>query len=117
VLQNESVSHRVLCGKGVKSRSTREVVAAKRGFILPPPGCFAATRARRRLRPVDIVGRLPAGDADPVKVASGRTVVVFNIRGIRYRLVAAIHYNRQIVYTLRFMTHAEYSKNRWKDAL
>lgn len=55
--------------------------------------------------------------ADPVEVASGRTVVVFNIRGNRYRLVAAIHYNRQIVYTLRFMTHAEYSKERWKDTL
>jgi mRNA interferase HigB len=55
--------------------------------------------------------------ADPVVVASGRTVVVFNVRGNRYRLVTAIHYNRQIVYTLRFMTHAEYSKDRWKDTL
>jgi mRNA interferase HigB len=55
--------------------------------------------------------------ADPVKVASGRIVVVFNIRGNRYRLVAAIHYNRQVIYTLRFMTHAEYSKNRWRDTL
>jgi mRNA interferase HigB len=55
--------------------------------------------------------------ADAVTVASGRTVVVFNIRGNRYRLVTAIHYNRQLVYTLRFMTHAEYSKNRWKDML
>jgi mRNA interferase HigB len=55
--------------------------------------------------------------ADPVAVASGRTVVVFNIRGNRYRLVTAIHYNRQIIYTLRFLTHAEYSKNRWKDSL
>mgnify|MGYP001361057730 CR=1 FL=1 len=55
--------------------------------------------------------------ADPVNVASRRTVVVFNIRGNRYRLVTAIHYNRQIIYTLRFMTHAEYSKDRWKDAL
>ena len=53
----------------------------------------------------------------PVAVASGRTVVVFNVRGNRYRLVTAIHYNRQIIYTLRFMTHAEYSKNRWKDTL
>lgn len=55
--------------------------------------------------------------ADPVVVASGRTIVVFNIRGNRYRLVTAVHYNRQIIYTLRFMTHAEYSKNRWKDTL
>jgi mRNA interferase HigB len=55
--------------------------------------------------------------ADTVNVANGRTVVVFNIRGNRYRLITAIHYNRQIIYTLRFMTHAEYSKDRWKDTL
>jgi mRNA interferase HigB len=55
--------------------------------------------------------------ADPVAVASGRTVIVFNIRGNRYRLITAIHFNRQVIYTLRFMTHAEYSKNRWKDVL
>ena len=55
--------------------------------------------------------------ADPVAIASGRTVVVFNVRGNRYRLVTAIHYNRQIIYTLRFMAHAEYSKNRWKETL
>jgi mRNA interferase HigB len=55
--------------------------------------------------------------ADPVVVASGRTVVVFNIRGNRYRLITAIHYNRQVIYTLRFLTHAEYSKDRWKETL
>jgi mRNA interferase HigB len=55
--------------------------------------------------------------ADPVEVDSGRTVVVFNIRGNRYRLITAIHYNRQVIYTLAFMTHAEYSKDRWKENL
>jgi mRNA interferase HigB len=55
--------------------------------------------------------------ADPVAVASNRTAVVFNIRGNRYRLVTAIHYNRQVIYTLLFMTHAEYSKDRWKGML
>jgi mRNA interferase HigB len=56
-------------------------------------------------------------DADIVEVESGRNVIVFNIRGNEFRLIAAIHFNRQIVYTLRFMTHAEYSKDRWKDEL
>jgi hypothetical protein len=51
-----------------------------------------------------------------VPVASGRTVVVFNIRGNRYCLVTAIHYNRQIVDTLKFLMHAEYSKDRWKNS-
>ena len=55
--------------------------------------------------------------ADEVGVRSGRTVVVFNIGGNRYRLIAAIHYNRQKVFVLRFMTHAEYDKERWKAEL
>ena len=56
-------------------------------------------------------------DTDAVKVRSGRTVLIFDIRRNDYRLIAAAHFNRQIVYTLRFMTHAEYSKDRWKETL
>jgi mRNA interferase HigB len=56
-------------------------------------------------------------DMDAVKVRSGRQVLVFNIRRNDYRLIAVTHFNRQIIYTLRFMTHAEYSKDRWKDTL
>lgn len=56
-------------------------------------------------------------DTDAVKVKSGRSVLVFNLRRNDYRLIAAAHYNRQIIYTLRFMTHAEYSKDRWKETL
>jgi mRNA interferase HigB len=55
--------------------------------------------------------------ADAVTVASGNTVTVFNICGNKYRLIAAIHYNRQRVYVLRLLTHAEYSKGFWKDDL
>jgi len=55
--------------------------------------------------------------ADPVRVASGRSVTVFNIGGNHYRLITAIHYDRQKIYVLRFMTHAEYTKDRWKDEL
>jgi mRNA interferase HigB len=55
--------------------------------------------------------------ADSVKVASGRTVVVFNIHGNDYRLITAIHYNRSTVFILRFITHAQYSQGRWKEDL
>jgi mRNA interferase HigB len=55
--------------------------------------------------------------ADPVEVASGRQVIVFNVCGNTYRLIVALHFDRQWAYTLRFLTHAEYSKNRWKDEL
>jgi mRNA interferase HigB len=56
-------------------------------------------------------------DTDALRVQSGRQVLVFNIRRNDYRLIVAAHFNRQIVYTLRFMTHAEYSKGRWKETL
>ena len=55
--------------------------------------------------------------ADQVTVASQRTVTIFNVRGNHYRLLAALHYNRQLCFALRFLTHAEYDKNRWKNEL
>lgn len=55
--------------------------------------------------------------ADQVTVESGRTVTVFNLRGNKYRLLAALHYNRGLAYALRFLTHAEYDRARWKDEL
>lgn len=54
---------------------------------------------------------------DSVKVTSGRQVLVFNVCGNDYRLIVAVHFDRQIVYTLRFLTHAEYSKDRSKTEL
>jgi mRNA interferase HigB len=55
--------------------------------------------------------------ADAVEVESGRTATIFNMRGNRYRLIVAIHYNRQRVYVMRFLTHAEYDKDQWKEQL
>ena len=55
--------------------------------------------------------------ADIVTVKSGRTVVVLNVAGNKYRLISAIHFNQQIIFTLRFLTHAEYSKESWKIEL
>lgn len=55
--------------------------------------------------------------ADEVIVKSGRPVTVFNIKGDRYRLITAVHYNTGCVYAMRFMTHAEYDKEQWKETL
>jgi mRNA interferase HigB len=55
--------------------------------------------------------------ADPVHVSSGRAVTVFNVCGNDFRLIVAIHYDKQRIYTLRFLTHAEYSKDHWKKEL
>ena len=55
--------------------------------------------------------------ADIVRVGSGKSVLVFNVCGNTYRLIVAMHFDRQTAFTLRFLTHAEYSNNRWKDEL
>ncbi len=55
--------------------------------------------------------------ADTVTVRSGSTVTVFNVGGNKYRLIVALHYDRQRAYMLRFLTHAEYDKDFWKDQL
>jgi mRNA interferase HigB len=39
---------------------------------------------------------------------------VFNIRGNRYRLITRINYERQKVFLLHILTHAEYDKRDWK---
>jgi mRNA interferase HigB len=52
-----------------------------------------------------------------VTVGSGNIVTVFNICGNKYRLIAAIHFNRQRVYVLQLLRHAEYSREFWKEQL
>jgi mRNA interferase HigB len=55
--------------------------------------------------------------ADAVKVRSGKIVTVFNVGGTGCRLISAIHYNRQCLYTLLVLTHEEYERGKWKDLL
>jgi mRNA interferase HigB len=76
---------------------------------------YAVTRKARWQSIVDVREDFPT--ADGVVVGSGRVVTVFNIRGNKYRMITAIHYNRQRVYLLRFLTHADYDKGDWKGQL
>jgi mRNA interferase HigB len=39
---------------------------------------------------------------------------VFNIGGNKYRLIAALHYNRGRIYIRAILTHREYDKGDWK---
>src|SRR5262245_26417567 len=41
--------------------------------------------------------------------------VIFDIGGNKYRLIAAIHYNRGRLYVRNVLTHTEYSAEKWKD--
>ncbi len=101
-------------------RIIKEVFLVRAGERHPPAARHLETwrkivRASSWQNLVEVRRTYP--DADSVKVRSGRQVLVFNVRRNDYRLIVAMHYNRQIVYTLRFMTHAEYSKDRWKETL
>ncbi len=82
-------------------------------------GWLAAFRATARAAQwksiVDLRRSYPHADA--LTVASKRTVIALNVAGNKYRLIIAVHFNTQTVFTLRLLTHAEYSKAHWKNEL
>lgn len=41
-------------------------------------------------------------------------LIVFNIGGNKYRLIASVHFNRNKLYIRHVLTHAEYDKGAWK---
>jgi mRNA interferase HigB len=41
--------------------------------------------------------------------------IVFNVGGNKFRLVVVAHFDRGKLYVRKVMTHAEYSKDQWKD--
>jgi mRNA interferase HigB len=53
--------------------------------------------------------------ADYRSAESVGNFTVFNIKGNRYRLILSIDYEAQVAYFKYFLTHAEYSKDEWKN--
>jgi mRNA interferase HigB len=53
--------------------------------------------------------------ADGVRTARGETLTVFNIGGTKYRLVARVRYDYQLVNIRAVLTHAEYNRGAWKE--
>jgi mRNA interferase HigB len=41
--------------------------------------------------------------------------IIFNVGGNKYRIIAAVHYNRRKVYVRHVLTHAEYDRGDWKS--
>ena len=41
--------------------------------------------------------------------------IVFNIGGRKYRLIAAVHFNRGKLFIRHVLSHAEYDEEKWKD--
>jgi len=75
----------------------------------------AIIRSANYERPMMLKEHFPS--ADFVEVASGRRVVVFNIKGNDYRLIASVNFDFRAVTLHEFLTHAEYSKNKWQKNL
>jgi mRNA interferase HigB len=64
---------------------------------------------------VDIRRTYPA--ADGVALGKGRNklvITVFNAGGNDYRLLTRISFAKQLLQIEQVLTHAEYSKNKWK---
>ena|SRR5436309_754504 len=61
----------------------------------------------------DLKPDYPAADGG-VRVASGARVTVFDVGGNKYRLITNIVYAVATVAVMELMTHADYSKGRWK---
>lgn len=44
-------------------------------------------------------------------------LAIFNIKGNTYRLIVRMVFSARKIYVKEFLTHAEYSKDRWKKWL
>lgn len=82
-----------------KRKHTRAAKAICRWLALAE-GCLASN-------PNEL--RRTFGSVDPVPPQT-----VFDIKGNDYRLIAEIDYEVQVIIVTHFLTHAEYSKDRWK---
>ena len=53
--------------------------------------------------------------ADAIDVGKHNTLTVFNIGGNKYRLIARIRYDYQLINVRHVLTHTEYDQGKWKD--
>jgi mRNA interferase HigB len=69
---------------------------------------FGVVRAANWQTPAEMKRVYPHAD-----IVGRRTV--FNIAGNKYRLVARVNYEVQVVFVLYILTHAEYDRGAWKQ--
>ncbi len=53
--------------------------------------------------------------ADGVRDRGGGVLTVFNICGNKYRLIARIRYDYQLINVRAVLTHEEYDRGNWKE--
>lgn len=89
--------------------------AARHPTAAPTLGHWATLMRRHDFADFVALRRI-VPSADQVVVASGNPVTIFNIKS-HYRLITAIHYNRQAVFILLLLPHNEYDQAHWKKHL
>jgi mRNA interferase HigB len=57
------------------------------------------------------------GQTDQARVGSGATVLIFDIGGNKFRLIAGVSDPKGKIYVLRIYTHKEYDRELWKKQL
>jgi mRNA interferase HigB len=97
----------------IKRRTLVEYWKSHSNTRAPLERWYVLTEKAEWKTPVDVKSTFP--DVDPVIVASGSTVYVFNVGS--HRLVVAIHFDHPRAFVLRLMDHKEYDRARWKDEL
>ncbi len=100
------------CGKTTDGEGVDATASARPTRLGALAGVVKAAKWKRF---VDI--RSTFASVDRATAGSGRPVFVFNIAGNRFRLISSIHFNQQRIFTLRFLTHAEYDNENWKREL
>jgi mRNA interferase HigB len=88
---------------------------------MPLQRWYAITRSAAWKGPADVKATFGA-NVDFVKVRSGSTVAVIAVGANKYRLIAAIHYQKVFfakgrVYVLQIMDHREYDHRKWIEEL
>ena len=53
--------------------------------------------------------------ADGVRTENGDVLTVFNIGGNKYRLIARIRYDYQLINVRAVLTHREYEEGQWRE--
>jgi mRNA interferase HigB len=91
----------------ISRRTIREFAAQHPDALQPLLHWAKATEASSWQTPADL--RSTFNSADFVD-----DLTVFNIGGNKYRLIAFVQYQREIVYIKAVLTHKDYDKGAWK---
>lgn len=88
--------------------------SALRAFALKHPQADVALQGWRRVVEKNRFGNWAELKAAFNAIDKVGELVVFDIGGNKYRLIAYVRFTRQILYIKAVLTHDEYDKGAWK---